>query len=347
MDDIRAVMDTAGFDRAGLIGVSEGGPLAVMFAATYPERVSALVLASTYAEPLDRPDLQAELGFVEENWGTGLVMSTVFMPGCDRDWAARYERSAATPKAAAALLRMNASLDITGVLSAISVPTLVIHRTGDPVIPIELGRRLAAGIPGAQFAELEGTTHVPSTEQEMEEQSGLIEEFFTGTRQAPDRDRVLATVMFTDICSSTERAASAGDRAWRDILERHHREMTRLVERYRGRQVKSTGDGVLATFDGPSRAVRCAAEIVETARRSGIEVRAGLHTGEVELIGDDIAGIAVHTAQRVEAKAEPGRVFVSQTVRDLLAGSGLELEDRGTHDLKGVPGEWRLFAVAG
>lgn len=347
MDDIRAVMDTAGFERAALVGVSEGGPLALLFAATYPERVTALVLASTYGEPMQRPDLEEQLARVEEYWGTGLVMSTVFMPGCDREWAARYERSAATPRAAAGLLRMNATLDVTGVLSAISVPTLVLHRSGDPLVPVELGRRLAAGIPGARFDELQGSTHLPSTEEEMQEQWGRIEEFLTGTRHDVEPDRVLATVMFTDICSSTERAAAAGDRAWRQVLEQHHREVAGLVERYRGRQVKSTGDGVLATFDGPSRAVRCASDIVASARRAGVEVRAGLHTGEVELLDDDIAGIAVHLAQRVESKADPGRVFVSQTVRDLVAGSGIELEARGVHVLKGVPGDWHLFAVAG
>ena len=346
MDDIRAVMDAVHCTRAALVGYSEGGPLALMFAATYPERVTALVLSGTYGRLSPRADLEEQLALLEASWGNGLAISQVFRRGTDREWAARYERSSATPRAAADLLRMNTSLDVTPALPAISVPTLVIHRTDDPVVSFEHGRKLADGIPGATFLEVESDSHVPASAQEWNDELDVIEEFITGARPVAEADRVLATVMFTDICDSTERAAAAGDRAWRDVLERHHREVSALVERYRGRQVKSTGDGVLATFDGPSRAVRCATELVESARRGGVEVRAGLHTGEVELIGDDIAGIAVHLAQRVESVAEPGRVFVSQTVRDLLAGSGVELDDRGVRALKGVPGEWRLFAVA-
>lgn len=346
MDDIRAVMDAVQCKRAALIGYSEGGPLALLFAATYPERVSALVLSGTYGRLAPRADLEEQLALLEANWGNGLAISRVFRRGTDQDWAARYERGSATPQAAAELLRMNTSLDVTSALPAISVPTLVIHRTNDPVVSFEHGRDLAAGIDGATFREVDGDSHLPASTHEWNDELDVIEEFITGARPVAEADRVLATVMFTDICASTERAAAAGDRAWRDVLERHHRDVSALVERYRGRQVKSTGDGVLATFDGPSRAVRCASEVVESARRAGVEVRAGLHTGEVELIGDDIAGIAVHLAQRVESKAEPGRVFVSQTVRDLLAGSGVELEERGVHTLKGVPGDWQLFAVA-
>ena len=345
MDDIRAVMDAVGSQRAALIGYSEGGPLAVVFAATYPERVSALILASTWARPIERPDLEEQLALVEEHWGTGLVIGQMFSPGSDLDWAARYERASATPKAAADLLRMGARLDVGTAAGTVGVPTLVLHRSGDPVVPSEQGRELAALVTGSRYREIDGVSHLPASMSEWEEDAAVFEEFITGARSRPEPERVLATVLFTDICASTERAAALGDNAWRTLLERHHAEMAPLIERYRGRQVKSTGDGVLATFDGPSRAVRCAAEIVESARRAGVEVRAGLHTGEVELIGDDIAGIAVHLAQRVEAKCEPGRVFVSQTVRDLLAGSDVALEDRGRHSLKGIPGDWQLFAV--
>lgn len=347
MDDIRAVMDAVGSERAAIIGYSEGGPLAVVFAATYPDRVTSLVLASTWSRPIELDDLEERLKILEDTWGTGFAISEVFIQGSDPEWAARYERSSATPKAAADLLRLNVRMDISHTTSAISVPTLVIHRRGDTVVPVEYGRDLAASISGARYVEVEADTHLPATPEALEEEMALIEEFLTGSRRERDPDRVLATVMFTDICSSTERAASLGDRAWRDVLVRHHDEATDLIGRYRGRQVKSTGDGVLATFDGPTRAVRCATELVESAKRAGVEVRAGLHTGEVELMGNDIAGIAVHLAQRVESKAEPGSVFVSQTVRDLLAGSSVELDDRGIHALKGVPGEWRLFAVTG
>ena len=346
MDDIRAVMDTVGSTQAAVVGYSEGGPLAALFAATYPERVRSLVLSGTYARMSPPPNFEELLQVLQAGWGNGTAMSQIFRRGCDPEWGARYERSAATPAAAADLLRMNVSFDVTSALPAISAPTLVIHRTGDPVVPVERGRELGEGIAGARYIEVASDTHLPASIGEWDEEASLIEEFITGARRVSEADRVLATVMFTDICSSTERAAAAGDRAWRDVLEQHHREIARLVERYRGRQVKSTGDGVLATFDGPSRAVRCASDIVDMARRTGVEVRAGLHTGEVEIIGNDIAGIAVHLAQRVESKADAGRVFVSQTVRDLLAGSGIELEERGVHELKGVPGDWHLFAVA-
>jgi class 3 adenylate cyclase len=347
MDDIRAVMDAAGSERAVLMGYSEGGPLAIVFAATYPKRVQALILGSTFAR-MDAPeDLDANLAMLEQYWGSGLPLSTVFRPGIDREWAARYERGSSTPRAAAALLRANITINVTAALPAISVPTLVIHRVGDPIVPIDAGRALAAGIPGAQYIERDTDRHFAATPAEWDEEMGDVEEFLTGARSAAECDRVLATVLFTDIVDSTSRAASKGDAAWRVELERHYAQADRLLEQHRGRRVKSTGDGILAIFDGPARAIRCASALVSSAQRAGLLVRAGLHAGELEVVGDDIVGIAVHIAKRVEAAAEPGTVMVSQTVRDLIHGSSIELEDAGAHQLKGVPGEWRLYAVSG
>jgi class 3 adenylate cyclase len=345
MDDIRAVMDAAGSEQAAVLGMSEGGPLAIVFAATFPERVRSLVLAHTFARLPQREGFEQDLAQLEQYWGSGLALSTVFIPGADREWAARYERAAATPRAAASMLRFNATIDVRAALPAVSAPTLVIHRTGDPIVPLACGREVAAGIAGAQFDERVGDGHMPTTPTEWDDELGDIEEFLTGARAAADPDRVLATVLFTDIVDSTARAASEGDAAWRGELERHYAQATRLLGQHRGRQVKSTGDGILATFDGPARAIRCATEMVGAAARTGLPIRAGLHAGEVEVVGDDIAGIAVHIAQRVEASARPGQVVVSQTVRDLIHGSTIELDDLGARELKGVPGEWRLFAV--
>lgn len=344
MDDIRAVMDDAGLASAVILGISEGGPLAVLFAATYPERVEALVLGATYARLTPPPDLEERLAFVEEQWGSGSPMQ-FFLAGSDPDWAARYERSAASPRVAVEILRMNVSIDVTLALPAVSAPTLVMHRTGDPVVPVAAGRELADGIAGASFVELPGRTHAPSTVKEWDEEHDLVEEFLTGAHRTAEPDRILATVVFTDIVGSTEQAASLGDRAWRSRLELNQRRTDRLVRQFGGRFVKATGDGALATFDGPTRAVRYAAALTEQATRDGLPIRAGVHTGELELVGDDVAGIAVHLAKRVESAAAAGTVYVSQTVRDLVAGSGIGFADRGTHDLKGIPGRWDLFEV--
>jgi class 3 adenylate cyclase len=347
MDDIRAVMYAAESERAVLMGFSEGGPLAIVFAATHPERVRALVLGSTFAHMPAPADLDENLALLEKYWGSGGALSTAFRPGADREWAARYERASATPRAAAALLRANVTIDIRAVLPVISVPTLVIHRRRDPLAPVEAGRALAAGIPGARYIERDLDGHFASTPAEWDDDAGDVEEFLTGARAGAEPDRVLATVLFTDIVGSTGRAAAEGDAAWRIELQQHHTQAERLVTQHRGRRVKSTGDGILATFDGPARAIRCAVAMVAAAARAGLALRAGLHAGEVERIGDDIAGIAVHIAQRVEAAAAPGEVLVSQTVRDLIAGSSIELEDRGLRELRGVPGEWRVHAVLG
>lgn len=345
MDDIRAVMDEVGFERAAIIGYSEGGPLSLLFAATYPERVSALVLGATYATPVEMPELEELLALAEEYWGTGLVMQ-FFDPSVDVDWAARLERGSSTPRGAMEILRANAQLDVSLALPAISVPTLVVHRTGDPLVPIGHGRALAEGIEGAQFVEFAGNSHLAATQEQWNEETEAIEEFLTGARHGGEPDRVLATVLFTDVVESTERLAEMGDSRWRLAIEQLQDETARLVKQFRGQAVKSTGDGMLATFDGPARAVRCASALVERGKRSGLPIRAGLHTGEIEIVTRDIAGIAVHLAKRVESAAAPGRVWVSQTVRDLVTGSGIDFEDRGGHVLKGVPGEWRLYEVA-
>ncbi|HVF31751.1 MAG TPA: alpha/beta fold hydrolase [Acidimicrobiales bacterium] len=344
MDDIRAVMDAAGIESAALLGHSEGGPLALLFAATYPERVEALVLGATYAR-LDPPaDMEERLAFLEKNWGTGVPLQ-FFVPGSDPEWAARYERSAATPRTAVEILRMNVLVDVRPALSAVTAPTLVLHRTGDPVVPVAAGRELAEGIPGARYVELPGDTHLPSTDAEWRDEVDLIEDFLTGAHGVTEPDRVLATVLFTDIVDSTATAAAMGDREWRHRLGRLQDQTERFIRQFGGRQVKATGDGVLATFDGPARGIRCARAIAERAASTGLPIRAGLHAGEVELVGDDIAGIAVHLAKRVESAARPGSVYVSQTVRDLIAGSSIELAERGVHELKGIPGSWSLFEV--
>ena len=354
MDDVRAVLDTVGSERAALLGYSEGGPMCILFAATYPERTSALVLYGTYAKRRDPDDdypwaatweeRQAYADQVEREWGTEADLGTM-APNADdamvRWWRARA-RASASPGAAKALILMNSQIDVRGVLSSLRVPTLVLHRRGDHDSRLDEGSYIAEHIPGARFVELEGEDHVPSidSDQILDE----VEEFLTGARRGPEPDRVLATVLFTDIVGSTERASELGDRRWRELLERHQAVVRRELERFWGREIDTAGDGFLATFDGPARAVRCARAIGNGVRGLGIEVRAGLHTGECEVLGDKVAGVAVHTGARVAGAAGPGEVLVSNTVRDLVAGSGIQFEDRGEHELKGV-GSWRLYSV--
>ena len=356
-DDVRAVMDAVGSQRAALLGVAEGGPMAMLFAATYPERTSALVLVNTFARllrdadygcgyPADR--VPKFLTGMEELWGTGGSVSFV-APSVAHDerfrrWYGRYERLAMGPGAFAAMYATMFETDVRHVLPAIRVPTLILHRSGDRHIRVGHGRYLAEHIPAAKYVELPGEDHVVHV-GDTEAMLGEIEEFLTGARSAPESDRVLATVLFTDIVGSTEHAAALGDGGWRDLLVAHHEMVRRELERCRGREIGTTGDGFLALFDGPARAVRCACAIAQAVRRLGIDIRAGLHTGEVEFVAKDVSGIAVHTAARVAALAGPGDVFVSSTVKDLVAGSGLRFAERGTHALKGVPDEWRLFAV--
>ena len=358
MQDVRAVMDAAGSERAALLGISEGGPMSMVFAATYPERVSALVLYGTFARLTEadgypwgyRSDVFE--GFVDAKiaaWG-GDDTVDVFAPSRAEDgefrrrWAA-FERRATSPGAYRSLMDMNAETDVRDVLSSIRVPTLVLHRLEDIPVRIGNGRYLSEHIAGARFVELPGGDHfffVGDTGRLLEE----VEEFLTGRRSVHEQDRVLATVLFTDIVGSTEQAIRLGDTGWRRLLDQHDQLTRREVDRWRGRVIKSTGDGALATFDGPARAIRCATGLQAALRSEQVSIRVGLHTGEIELRDDDIGGIGVHIAARVEALAAPGEVLVTKTVTDLVAGSGISFADRGVHDLKGVPGNWQLYAVA-
>jgi class 3 adenylate cyclase/alpha-beta hydrolase superfamily lysophospholipase len=357
MDDVRAVMDAAGWERAALFGLSEGGAMSVLFAATYPSRAQQLILYGAFARRLRAPDFpwgptaeerQQYLEIVARHWGTTELVKyeapTVALDEhLSRRFARRMRRSA-SPGAALALLRMNAEIDIRDILPSVRVPTLVLARTGDPQSMLGGNRYLAERIPGAKLIELPGNDHDPSF-GDMDSVIIAIEEFLTGTHQAVEPDRVLATVLFTDIVGSTERAAAIGDQQWRALLGEHHATVRRELGRFRGREIHTAGDGFLATFDGPARAARCAVAITRAVGPLGLEVRAGVHTGEVEVMDDDIGGIAVHIGARVAAAASPGEVLASSTVRDLVAGSGLDFEDRGAHSLRGVPGEWRLFRV--
>ncbi|MFL5959896.1 MAG: adenylate/guanylate cyclase domain-containing protein [Gaiellaceae bacterium] len=360
MDDVRAVLEAVGSERAALFGHSEGGNMCVLFAATYPERTIALVTLGCFAKRRapdgDYPwapaaeNREETVADVEQNWGhLRLEDVEYYAPSRVGDEQfvrnlERYLRRAASPGAAAALLRMNSYIDVRGVLPTIQVPTLVLHRTGDHDVNIAEGRYLAAKIPGAKFVELAGDDHWISA-GDTDAIADEIEEFLTGTRPVPEPDRVLATVLFTDIVGSTERAVELGDRRWRDLLGAHDTAVRRELERFRGREVDTAGDGFLAAFDGPARAVRCAISAREAVRDLGVEIRAGVHTGECELDGAKVRGIAVHTGARIASLAGPGEVLVSGMVRDLVSGSGLAFEDRGLHQLKGVPGEWRVYAA--
>lgn len=355
MDDLRAVMDAAGMEQAALLGISEGAPLSILFAATYPDRCRALALYGSFSRfsywfPTEEA-LAIFFGYVEKAWGTGGSVQK-FAPSRANDaafqrWWGRNERSGASPAAVTALMRMNSQIEISGVLPAVRVPTLVIHRTGDQVVSVEGGRDVAARIPGARLAEFAGIDHLFYVGENADEISDAIEEFLTGSRGSPVVDRVLATVLFTDIVGSTEKAAALGDRRWRALLDDHHAMIRRVLARFRGREIKTTGDGFLATFDGPARGVRCARAIADEIKTLGIDIRAGLHTGECEMIGDDVGGIAVHIGARVAALAGAGEVLVSSTVKDLVAGSGLRFDSRGSVPLKGIPGEWQIFAAEG
>ena len=358
MDDVRAVMDAAGFNRAAIFGISEGGALALLFAASHPERVSALITYAAYARLAWNEDyshgyrrdaLDAFSASIEDTWGTaGDVLITAPSLADDpsyRAWWGRHQRLSASPGMARALVAMVSELDVRAALPLIQAPTLVLHTTGDRFIPVAHSRYLHAHIDGSRLVEIPGEDHHPtgtSGEQLVEE----IGEFLTGSRPAPHYERVLATVMFTDIIGSTERAADLGDQRWRHLLDRHDAVVRTALNRFRGVEIKATGDGILATFDGPARAIDCACAIRDIVRALGIEVRAGVHTGEIELRGEDIGGIAVHLGARIAALGGPSEILVSRTVTDLVAGSGIQFEDRGQHELKGMPGTWQLYAVS-
>jgi pimeloyl-ACP methyl ester carboxylesterase len=363
MDDIRAVMDATGSERAVIFGVSEGGPLSILFAATYPQRALGLVLFGTAARFAWAPDFpwglsdelwRERLDQMDREWGTRefaeWVVGTWGAPTRVRDerlvgWLTSYTKRAASPGAAMALSRMNRPVDVRHVLPAIHMPTLVLGRTDDPDFHVDSTRQLAEAIPGARMVELPGSDHffwVGNQEELLDEVEGFVEDL--GDQEA-ELDRALATVLFTDIVGSTQRAADVGDRRWREMLDDHHARIRPLIGRYRGREVDTAGDGFLATFDGPIRAIRCALAARDGVRDLGLEIRAGLHTGEVELAGDRVRGIAVHIGARVAGLAERSEVLVSSTVKDLVAGAALQFEDRGEHALKGVPGAWRVYRV--
>jgi pimeloyl-ACP methyl ester carboxylesterase len=357
MDDVRAVMDAVGSERAALFGYSEGGPMSILFTATYPERSTALVLYGSYAKRQDpdvdypwaptRAERRIHAEEIEREWGAQSDLGKM-APNADpallRWWSARA-RAAASPGAARDLILMNSEIDVRGVLPVVGVPTLVLHRRGDLDAHVDEGRYIADHIPDARFVELEGDDHLPwiDSGQILDE----VEEFLTGVRGGPAPDRVLATVLFTDVVDSTTRAAALGDRRWRELLGRYHALVRGELARFGGVEVDTAGDGTLARFDGPARAARAARAIVESVRGAGLEVRAGIHTGELELTADGVAGIAVHIGSRIAARAAPGEVLASSTVKDLVVGSGIEFEERDAAELRGIPGTWQLYAVVG
>jgi len=358
MDDLGAVMDAVGIERAAIFGVSEGGPMSLLYAASHPERVSALILYGTYARMLKAPDFPEGIAETQldrwaeamrAEWG-GAVGVELWAPS-ERDnpdfarWWARLLRQGTSPAGAVDLIDLYREIDVRPALPAIGAPTLVLHRRGDLVVPTRQARYMADHIRDARYVELEGADHLPAVGGD--ELVDEVEEFLVGSRGAHQVERSLATVLFTDIVGSTETAARLGDRRWRDLLERHDATVRGARAVHRGREVKTTGDGFLATFDGPARAIRCAIAIRDELGHSGVAVRSGIHSGEVEMIGADVGGMAVNIGARVGARADAGEVLVSSTVRELVVGSGIDFEPRGAHELKGAPGEWRLFAVAG
>jgi class 3 adenylate cyclase len=353
MDDVRAVMDAVGLDKAAIFGISEGGSLAAFFAACHPEKCSALVLYGAFARFTDwiptEEDLQKLLDYIDSDWGSGESLP-LFAPTCAEDrmlkeWWGRFERLGANPGAAIALMRMNSQIDISHVMPSIRVPTLVLHRTDDTTINIHGGRELARLIPDAQLVEFPGRDHLQFVGDKSDAIVDEIHRFLVGSRPPTVSERTLATVLFTDIVGSTRQAEALGDRRWRDVVAAHDDIVRQELERFRGREIKSLGDGFLTTFDAPGRAVRCAVAIAEAVTGLGIEVRVGLHTGEVELSERDVHGIAVHIASRVVEEAGAGEVCVSRTVRDLVAGSGIRFRGLGPHRLAGFEEPMELYAA--
>ena len=368
MDDVRAVMDAAGSERAAIIGASEGGPMTLLFGATYPERAWAAVVYGGFVKGSWSPEFPYEptVAEVEQNlataaaeaWGTRervLHAMHWLAPSAADDeqevaWWERYRRQSVSPGAAASLARMRLDVDISGLLPAIRVPTLIVHREGDRACDVRASRYMAEKIPGARYVELQGIDHAPwygDSGAILDAIDDFLTETWKDAEHEPEPDSVLATILFTDLVGSTAKAVELGDRAWRELLTAHNERVRRQLARFRGREVDTAGDGFFASgFDGPARAIRCACAIVDSVRELGLDVRAGLHTGECELIDGKIGGIAVNIGARVAAEAGPGEVLVSSTVKDLVAGSGLAFQERGAHELKGIPGEWRLYAVA-
>jgi len=349
--DVRAVMDAAGSERAALVGLSEGSAMSAVFAASSPERVSSLVMCGTIVggPPERHPagarwqTASAQLLAALDQWGDGITLPLVAPDmGLTTEQAGEIERISASPSMARAIVEMWFQIDLRDVLPAITVPTLVLHRERE-IFPVEAAQDVASRIPDARLVVMPGDAHAPWT-GDTDRYVAEIQEFLTGVREQAVADRVLATVLVTDVVASTERAATLGDVAWRKLIARHDELVRAQLRRFGGKEVKHTGDGFLATFDGPARAIRCASEVVRLApEQLGVEVRAGVHSGEVELVGDDVRGLAVHIAARVSGHAGAGEVLVSSTVKELVLGSGVGLEPAGTHSLKGVPGEWSLF----
>jgi pimeloyl-ACP methyl ester carboxylesterase len=352
MDDVCAVMDAIGSRRAALLGFSEGGAMSILFAATYPDRVAQLLLFGSFAarSAFQRGNLEERVAGIVKAWGTAELTRTVIPSQTSQDAISQFaklERLSASPGAIRTLVLLNAEIDVRPILPAVQVPTLVLHRNQDARVPIEIGHDLAAKIPNAKFIEYPGRDHA-FWSGDTGSLLGDIEEFVTGHRDnsSSELERVLATVLFTDIVNSTRSAAAMGDQAWRQSLDSHDQLAKQMVAKHRGNLIKSTGDGILATFDGPGRGVRCALALGTAAQQIGLPLRAGLHTGEIEIRGNDIGGIAVHAAARVMAQSQPSEVLVSRVVTDLVAGTGLKFSERGAHELKGLPGRWDLFAAS-
>jgi pimeloyl-ACP methyl ester carboxylesterase len=359
MDDLRAVMDAAGSERAFLFGISEAGPMCTLYAATYPQRAAGLLLCNTTARFLFADDypwgfkpqqIKFLLDRCQKEWGTGSIAGALFAPSKATDeeflrsWG-RMERRSVSPGGIVKILSMIMDTDVRHVLPSIRTPTLVIHRSGDMATPIAGGRYLAEHIPDARFVEVAGNDHFPWV-GDADAIMDLVERFVTGTTRGPLVDRVVATVLFVDIVDSTRQLAQRGDLGWRDLLAHFYAQLRGEIERFRGREINTTGDGLLATFDGPARAIRCARAMISAVQALGIQIRTGLHSGECELIHDNVSGIAVHIGARVAALAAPDEVLVSSTVKDLVAGSGIEFAERGSHQLRGVPGQWQLYAAS-
>jgi pimeloyl-ACP methyl ester carboxylesterase/class 3 adenylate cyclase len=363
MDDVRAVMDAAGSERAVLVGVSEGGPMSLLFAATYPERTVALVLCGAELKEetteewpwgeATRDEFEENIRTLPERWAEPWEWSKNFAPDLDPATAAAFDAvggrllpESATPGAAIAVQRMAFDVDARHVLSSVSVPTLILHTAGDRICHVENARYLAGHIEGARYVELPGSNHVPYADG-GDVVIPEIQEFLTGVREPIEPERVLQTVLFTDLVGSTEKVAEVGDRRWRDLLEAHHAAVRRQLERFRGQEIDIAGDGFFAAFDGPARAIRCAQAIRDALSAMGLTVRSGLHTGECELVDGKLGGIAVHLGARVASRADGGEILVSGTVRDLVAGSGIGFDALGAVPLKGIPGEWSLYRVLG